>query len=431
VLDTDTELYAHIQETPLVDSHEHLASEAEYLEGGKDVLRAVFPHYTISDLWAAGASKEALDRLQDVKDPDVAARFEGVREAWERIQYTGYGDASCLVAGEIYGIDEMTGEAFALAQANLARPEPGDRLALLKDQANLDHVQIDAFSWTCEPDPAGPDFFLHDLSVYPFAAGEPNLSELYTQFNVQVSGADSLREAIAAVFDRNGPRAIAVKTQHAYARTLSWQDRTDAEADLIVRKLAAGLTLDESEKLCLGDWCLARSMECAERHGLPVKIHTGYMAGNDVMDLDRTRPSKLCSLISKFPGVRFVLMHTGYPYGGELASMAKHFRNVYADLCWAWAVDPLSTVDFVRRMIHTCPTHKLFAFGGDTFYPEATVAFAVQAREGLTKALQAEIDAGVMAEPAAIKLALRFMQRNQYECFDVVGRRRALGAAAG
>jgi len=256
VLDTDSDLYTHIQETPLVDTHEHLASEAEYLEGGKDVLRAVFPHYTISDLWAAGASKEALERLQDTKDPDVAARFEGVHEAWQRIQYTGYGDASCLVAGEIYGIDEMTGEAFALAQANAATPQPGDRLTFLKEQANLDHVQIDAFSWTCEPDPAGPEFFLHDLSVYPFASGEPNLSDLYAQFNVQVSGADTLREAIAAVFDKHGPRAIAVKTQHAYARTLSWRERTDAEADPVVKKLSAGLTLDEGEKLCLGTGAL-------------------------------------------------------------------------------------------------------------------------------------------------------------------------------
>jgi hypothetical protein len=121
-------------------------------------------------------------------------------------------------------------------------------------------------------------------------------------------------------------------------------------------------------------------------------------------------------------------MHTGYPYGGEVAALAKHFRNVCADLCWAWAIDPSSTVDFVRRMIHTCPTHKLFAFGGDTFYPEATVAFAIQAREGLTKALQVEIDAGVMDEDAAMKLAERFMRRNQYECFDIVGRRRALCA---
>ena len=168
----------------------------------------------------------------------------------------------------------------------------------------------------------------------------------------------------------------------------------------------------------------------AQQYNLPIKIHTGYMAGNDVMDLDRTRPSRLSSLIAHFPEARFVLMHTGYPYGGEIASLAKHFRNVYADLCWAWSVDPHSTVDFVRRMLHTCPSHKLFAFGGDTFYPEATVAFAIQAREGLNKALQAEIDAGVMGEEQAIKLAAKFMQRNQYDCFDIVGKRRALVAAA-
>jgi len=431
VLDDVTDLYRHIQETALVDSHEHQWSEQEYLEKGEDVLRAVFGHYTVADLWAAGATKEALDRLQDAADTDVEGRFEGIREAWERIQYTGYGDASCLIAGELYGIEETTGEALSIAQANSARPRPGDRLTILKDQANLDHVQIDAFSWACAPDPAGPDFFLYDLSIFPFISGEVNLSDLSSQFRMSVTGAASLREAVAAVFARSGPIAIAVKTQHAYARTLEWRDRSDSEADLVIQRLAAGIPLEAAEKLCLGDWCLARCVERAQEYNLPIKIHTGYMAGNDVMDLDRTRPSRLCRLISLFPDAKFVLMHTGYPYAGEVAAMAKHFRNVYADLCWAWAVDTYSTTDFVRRMIHTCPTNKLFAFGGDTFLPEATVAFAIQAREGLNRALQAEIDAGTIGEEGAIKLATRFMQRNQYECFDVVAKRRAIAERVG
>lgn len=122
-------------------------------------------------------------------------------------------------------------------------------------------------------------------------------------------------------------------------------------------------------------------------------------------------------------------MHIAYPYSNELIALAKHYPNVYVDLCWAWSIDPYSTTDFVRRYIHTVPANKLFVFGGDTFWPTAAVAYAQQACAGLTRALQAEIDAQWLAEPAAIDLARRFMQENQYSCFRVAEKRGPLGIA--
>ena len=98
-------------------------------------------------------------------------------------------------------------------------------------------------------------------------------------------------------------------------------------------------------------------------------------------------------------------MHTGYPYTGELLAIAKHYPNVWVDLCWAWSIDPRSTVDFVRRFLHTTPVNKLLGFGGDTFWPTSAVAYAEQAREWLYKALAAEVDDGQLTERQAIDIA--------------------------
>ena len=76
-------------------------------------------------------------------------------------------------------------------------------------------------------------------------------------------------------------------------------------------------------------------------------------------------------------------MHTAYPYSDELVSIAKHYPNVWVDLCWAWSIDPYSSTDFVRRFLHAVPSNKLFGFGGDTFWPTAAVAYSIQARRGL------------------------------------------------
>jgi hypothetical protein len=70
----------------------------------------------------------------------------------------------------------------------------------------------------------------------------------------------------------------------------------------------------------------------------------------------------------------------------------------------------------------------LFAFGGDTFWPTSAVAYSVQARRGLRRALEAEIAEGDLTEPEAITIARRLMRDNQYACFDIDATRAAIRA---
>jgi len=200
------------------------------------------------------------------------------------------------------------------------------------------------------------------------------------------------------------------------------------ECEEATRALAAVLAgrEDEASRLTLGDWCWARGVELAVEHNLPFKLHTGHHAGTGQMPIDWVRAGNLCPLLARYPEARFVLMHTSYPYSDELVSIAKHYPNVCVDLCWAWSIDPYSSADFVRRFLHTVPSNKLFAFGGDTFWPTAAVAYSIQARRGLQRALEAEIAEGDLTEPEAITIARRLMHDNQYACFDIEGTRAAI-----
>ena len=78
---------------------------------------------------------------------------------------------------------------------------------------------------------------------------------------------------------------------------------------------------------------------------------------------------------------------------------------------------------YVPEVIPTFTADELKALRGKPF---AAVAFAIQARAGLTRALQAEIHEGQLTEREAMTLATQFMQGNQRACFDIEGVRARL-----
>jgi predicted TIM-barrel fold metal-dependent hydrolase len=430
-----TDLSLHIQNTPLADTHEHLNREKEWVENGPaDVLQDLFGNYVAADLVSAGASPEAVKRLMDGSDPDLEARFAGVREAWEAVRFTGYGEAVRLLARAVYGMEELGRGSLREAQARLHElRRPGERLRLLREVANLDHTQTDDFAWSCEPDDSGPDFFLYDLSWRSFCCGTIEWDQLAAETGITVSDLASLRQAAEAIFVKYAPCAIAVKSQHAYNRTLAWQERSDGEAGRALQALLAARRpedCDEALRLCLGDWCWARGLELAAEHNLPFKIHTGYYAGTGRMPVDYIRAGNLWELMSRFSRTRFVLMHIAYPYSDELVALVKRYPNAHADLCWAWSINPQASAEFVRRFLHAAPANKLFAFGGDTRWPTSALAYAIQARGWLAKTLESEVADGSLTEREAIEVATRLMRANQHACFDVEGTRAAIRASS-
>jgi predicted TIM-barrel fold metal-dependent hydrolase len=337
------------------------------------------------------------------------------------------------MARELFGMDEITPAAIDAAQAKAtALRRPGERLRILRDLARLDHVQIDAFGVPA-PDESGPEFFLYDLSWFDLSSGQVDASQLHQRCGVSVTDLASLRSAIEAMFARYAPLAVAVKTQHAYVRTLEWRSRGDADVEPLLARSLKGEKLGVDERLCLGDWCLERGAEQAERHDRPIKIHTGYYAGTGYLGssfpMTGIGAARLAPLIARHPRTRFVLMHVSYPYCDELLALAKHYANVYVDLCWAWSIAPDATARFVRRAIHTVPAHKLFVFGGDTGWPGASMAYAIQARTWLARALAAEVSEGLLTEKQAMELAEDMMLNNQRACFRLSSTRSAIRAA--
>ena len=426
-----TDLAHHIQETPLVDTHEHLDREPSWVDDGPDILGDLFGNYVVADLITAGASPQAMTRLKDGNDPDIAGRFEGIRTAWEATQFTGYGEAVRLIANHAYDIDELSGRSIEMAQhKNRVLREPGERYRLLHDVANLDHTQTDDGQWECAPDESGLDFFLYDLSWRAFCNGEIDPEKIEAETGVVVTDLGSLKRGMEAIF--------AKARSDRYCRKSSTRLQPNPRLDR-AHRLGSGYRARNR---------IARRGDGPPNPTLPRRLVLG--AGRRTDDraqppvqnphrlLRRKRPYALeqnsrrehVRTLRPLSGAKFVLMHIAYPYNDELVALAKHYRNIWVDMCWAWSIDPYSSRDFLRRFIHAVPINKIFAFGGDTHFPTGAMAYAIQARTEITRALESEIADGYMTEKGAMAIAERIMRDNQFDCFDIAGTRSNIRAAA-
>ena len=268
-MESQTDLGLEISSIALVDTHEHLVPEEQWAgdnttllsemraaghpgwsDAGPDILQDLFMNYVCSDLEVAGASPQAMAQLLDPSAGDLERRFAGIREAWEATRFTGYGEAVRLIAREVYGLESLTADSLEGAQRKLEElRQPGERLRLLRDVAGLDHVQIDDFRWACKPDESAPDFFLYDLTWASFATGDVKVEDIHLETGIEVATLEDLREALAAIFRQNAPCSIAVKAQHAYTRTLQWEERSDGDAAQALAVVLAGGEVSEAVRL--------------------------------------------------------------------------------------------------------------------------------------------------------------------------------------
>ena len=431
-----SEIADHIANISVIDTHTHMRGDHAW-EGSNapDILSDLFGGYCASDLIVAGAAPEAVARLKDSGNEDLEGRFADVAAAWNMTQFTGYGEAVRIAARDLYEIEALSGATIREGQQRLkALQGTGGCVAILRDRAKLDHVQADLGLHVIDLPRSSAEFFLRDLSWFSLATGAIADPVLEEATGVPVQNLGTLRQAMEGLFARCAPLSIALKSQHAYVRTLAWHKRADADAERAVQVvLEGGPGSDDSQseaRLCLGDWCLGRGVELARAYQLPIKIHTGYLAGTaetgSYMPIDRLRAGHLAPLLMEYPNARFVLMHIAYPYSDELVALAKHFGNVYVDLCWAWSINPLATKDFVRRFLHAVPMNKLFAFGDDAATPSMAYACAVRMRRWLSRALDEEVADGFMTTRQAMDGATQLLRGNQLACFDIEGRQRAV-----
>lgn len=436
IMSLSHEIVEQIEQTPFVDTHEHLFEESKRIAAARgdkvegDPVPAsdfglLFNHYTDSDLIVAGMPTADCRRLIS-RDLDIHEKWRLVAPYYASARNTAYMLNLRETLRILYEEEDIREDNYErISEKIAANIRPGFYRRILHDAANISYAHVTCidtpvFRETEQTDLFGVDLYIGALSGRMFG-NNLAVQAVAKSLNREISSLTDWHELIDWCFATYGPRAVAVKCANAYVRRLDFAHVTDTEAAPICERLLRDpKTATAKECKALQDHLFHYCVRCAVEYRLPIKLHTGYHAGESTMNLHMVRrnAADVSLLLKAYPEARFVIMHILYPYQDEAIALAKHFPNAYVDMCWAWIMNPVAGIRFVKEFLMAAPLTKLLTFGGDYKVVEMIPGHARIARRGLTQALSELADSGWLGHGDISDVIARLMHGNAETLFD-------------
>lgn len=402
-------LREHVFTLPIIDTHEHL-TPFEAKRPRIDVLAEYLTHYFSCDLVSAGLSDAGLAQAVDSSKP-IAQRWRIVEPYWNAARNTGYGRALDIAVRGLYNLPRIDAETIEpLNDAFLAaRAAGGVYRRVLKDRCN---IRVSVLDNLLDGTPnVDREFFrpVVRLDGFVMAAGAGELAGFHSL--------SDLEDAIEARMDQSiAQGVVALKSGLAYVRSLRYSKvgRQDAQgqfADSLAGRLSGPATQ-------LQDYLMHHVCRLADKRGLVFQIHTGLQEGNG-NDIENSNPALLTNLFMAYPNVRFDLFHIGYPYQRVLGALAKNFRNVFIDFCWAHIISPAAAVEALVEYLDAVPANKISGFGGDYIFIDGVYGHQVLARQNIARALAIKVDQGDFDMDRARQLARMILHDNPAALFGI------------
>ncbi|MGC9328673.1 MAG: amidohydrolase family protein [Candidatus Hinthialibacter sp.] len=429
--DFHDKLAARIAETPLIDTHEHLIEEEDRLAGKNSRIQAndwsfLFSHYINSDMITAGMPNDQYGAFFSPQT-DPLQKWNHLESIWPAVRNTGYGQAVEIAVRELYNVDSISRENVPTIQDRFLQTiRPGFYRAILKERANIESSQVNCLSAPFG-ETSQPTLLMQDISIVGMHMG-PNIQAYAPKAGVEVHDLSDWHRVIDWWFNHYGPYAVAVTSQAAYSRQLDYDDVPAEEAEVPFKKRLQGESLSGAERKKIEDHLFWYSVRKATEHNLPVKLHTGYYAGQNGMPMSRIQgnPAAVTDLCKRSPETNFVFMHICYPFYEEMIAAAKHYTNCHLDMCWSWIISPVAGVNFLKQYLVTAPANKVLTFGGDYIPVEPVLGHAVIARRGVFNALSQLVSEGWLNPDAAMDLIEPIMNGNARRIFHLQEKTRRL-----
>jgi hypothetical protein len=392
----------------VVDTHEHLEGQSGWMKNGKLDFMLLLQHYTYDDIRSAGMPKQAFNKLL-TDSFTVMEKWRAIQPFWEATFNTAYSRAALLTADRLFGIKDLNEKTVEELSSKIKAAYQTDWYNhVLIEKCGIDYIIADGDNHNLG-DP-GMFKYVKRFGEFIFAVSAQKIETVAKQQNTPIHTLDDFIAALGIAFHKAMDKDnVAVKIGTAYERTLFFEDVSKERAEAVFNKimnLPSGETLSYNggEIKPLQDYMVHRILDLAKANNTPVQIHTGLQAGDGNI-IENSNPAHLANLFLKYRDVKFILFHGGYPFGGQLASLAKNFRNVYIDMCWLYIISPSYSERYLHEWLETVPASKIMAFGGDFRNVENIYGHLLFAKQVVTKVLTEKVRDGYFSENEALKIA--------------------------
>ncbi|MBT3206990.1 MAG: amidohydrolase family protein [Bacteroidetes bacterium] len=412
----------HVNQIELIDTHEHLIDESERLNCVKPFIQCddwttILGLYTKFDFVSSGMKQKEIELISSQEILPLE-KWKIIQPYWSQIKYTGCGQVIQHTINDLYGISELQEKSIPeLQEKYISYRKKGFYKETLK-RANIKY---------CIVNPPGrpfketelPNLLYQDIDAMGMI--RMDFEKLNENIIPQITELNDWLEIINWWFDKYADNAVGVKVGIAYFRRLDFNKTTIELANPLFSKKIEGKKLSETEEKTLQDYLFWYVIDLATKNCLPVKFHTGHQAMNNFMNLENImfNPSDCANLCRLSPATKFIFYHISYPYYEPMVSLTKHYSNAIIDMCWSWTINPIASIDFLKKYIMTSPINKIMVFGGDDLYIENLIGHAKLARIGISKALSDLIQEKWISENDVFEIADKIMKKNAEEIYDI------------
>lgn len=175
---SDRQITQWVEQTPFIDTHEHLIEESLRLSGALhprflpcNDWAYLFHAYVADDLVVAGMP---VSELQRFLAPDLSseAKYRLVAPYWDRIRHTGYAQALRYTFRGLYGEDDLTADSLPrIIEKYCETVRPGFYAAILR-RANIESRQVNS-AQRIFMETEHPGLLAQDLSILEFCRCSP------------------------------------------------------------------------------------------------------------------------------------------------------------------------------------------------------------------------------------------------------------------
>jgi hypothetical protein len=394
----------------IIDAHEHLPSETEYLSHGYSGPNMFAGGYVWHDLESAGMSSAFKSTLRDGGDRPVEEWWPQIRPYWEYVRHTSYARALRITAHDLFGIDEIDDATIhTLAERVKADNTPGLYRRILQERCKI------AVSITCTeqvdfPDDPGLRGLSTRIMEWVNAAWDRQRIETFAQSSGEVRSAEDLASALQTVLRQDlAHNALGFKI-----RVGDFQAPDPQAADAQFQQ-AYKASAPIERLFALRDYLFDRCLDVAAEADVPVAVHTGYWG--DFRELD---PKFMLDIAARRRDVRFDVFHLGMPMIRDAILIGKSYPNVTLNLTWCPVISQVQTCRALDEIIDLVPTNKISAFGGDYRVAVQKVwGHLVMARECVAAVLANRIEQGDVDREKALQIARMWFHDNPAHIYKI------------